>query len=85
VTVRLIIWGLAAAILMGAIWWIYEAGRSSVLTEQAVAAADAERKRVKNDATLRDLPDYDLCLRSLRLSGLRDFTPCDELRGLARE
>ena len=84
-TAKLIIWGLAAALLLGAVWSIYNRGRTSVLTEQAVAAADAERKRVKNDATLRDLPDFDLCVRSLRLSGLRDFTPCDELRGLASE
>lgn len=63
---------------------LYQRGRTSVLTQQAVAAASAEKDRVKGDAKLRSLPEYDLCVRYLRSSRL-PIEPCDELRGVESE
>jgi hypothetical protein len=81
-TLKLVVWILAGVLIVGGLWWVYESGRVSVKTEQAVAAVSAEKKRVSNDAVLRNLPDFDLCVRNLRFNGVRDFSPCDELRGV---
>lgn len=81
-TARLLVWITAAVLVIGGVFYVYEYGRTSVKTEQAVAAVSAEKKRVSNDAVLRNLPDFDLCVRNLKFNGVRDFSPCDELRGV---
>lgn len=82
ITAKLVIWFLAAALVLGGITLVYQRGKKSVYQEQAVAAVSAEKKRVSNDAVLRNLPDFDLCVRNLKFNGVRDFSPCDELRGV---
>ena len=81
-TLKLVVWILAGVLIVGGLWWVYESGRVSVKTEQAVAAVSAEKKRVSNDAVLRNLTDFDLCIRNLKFNGVRDFSPCNELRGV---
>lgn len=43
-----------------------------------------ERERVKDDATTRNLSDYDFCVQSLRRRGVQS-ADCEQLRGLAQE
>jgi hypothetical protein len=46
------------------------AGRTAVLSEIALKAAEAEKERVSDDAALSKLSDRDLCVRSLRAGGM---------------
>jgi hypothetical protein len=57
----------------------YEDGRSSVQIEQATEAARLEKERVADDANLRNLPDYDLCVRSLNARRM-SVDECDVMR-----
>lgn len=59
----------------------YQDGRSAVHIEQATEAARLEKERVADDANLRNLPDYDLCVSGLRARRL-PVDECDVLRGL---
>lgn len=43
-----------------------------------------ERERVRDDAKMRNLSDYDFCIQSLRRRGLQS-ADCEQLRGLAAE
>lgn len=56
-------------------------GRAAVYIEQATEAARLEKERVTDDANLRNLPDYDLCVSGLRARRL-PVDGCDVLRGL---
>ena len=56
-------------------------GRQQAKTEQLQSDINAERERVKNDAKLRSLSDYDFCVVSLRRRGLQS-ADCKQLRGL---
>jgi hypothetical protein len=59
-------------------------GRQQAKTEQLQSDIKAERERVKDDAKLRSLSDYDFCVVSLRRRGLQS-ADCEQLRGLAAE
>lgn len=43
-----------------------------------------ERERVRDDAKMRNLSDYDFCVQSLRRRGVQS-ADCEQLRGLAEE
>jgi hypothetical protein len=60
------------------------AGRQQAKTEQLQTDIKAERERVKDDAKLRSLSDYDFCVVSLRRRGLQS-ADCEQLRGVATE
>lgn len=77
---------IVAAISIGIVWsvaTIRDNERLTIEAQRAQKAADAERKRIKDDAIVRDLSDYELCTRHLR--GVRDISACEQLRGLATE
>lgn len=59
-------------------------GRQQAKTEQLQSDIKAERERVKDDAKLRSLSDYDFCVVSLRRRGLQ-HADCEQLRGVAAE
>lgn len=59
-------------------------GRQQAKTEQLQSDIKAERERVKDDAKLRSLSDYDFCIVSLRRRGLQS-ADCEQLRGLEAE
>lgn len=59
-------------------------GRQQAKTEQLQSDIKAERERVKDDAKLRSLSDYDFCVVSLRRRGLQS-ADCEQLRGVAAE
>lgn len=59
-------------------------GRQQAKTEQLQSDIKAERERVKDDAKLRSLSDYDFCVVSLRRRGLQS-ADCEQLRGVATE
>lgn len=59
----------------------YQDGRAAVKIEQATEAARLEKERVADDANLRNLPDYDLCVRSLNARRM-PVDECDVLRRL---
>jgi hypothetical protein len=59
-------------------------GRQQAKTEQLQTDIKAERERVKDDAKLRSLSDYDFCVVSLRRRGLQS-ADCEQLRGVATE
>lgn len=59
-------------------------GRQQAKTEQLQSDIKAERERVKDDAKLRSLSDYDFCVVSLRRRGLQS-ADCEQLRGMAAE
>lgn len=56
-------------------------GRALVIVEQAAADRKAEIERKGDDAKLRGMSDFDLCVDSLRSRGL-PVNVCDELRWL---
>ena len=58
-------------------------GRDAYIANQAAATAKAELERKGDDAKLQGMSDFDLCVAGL--GGLRDASPCDELRGLHGE
>lgn len=62
---------------------IQNSERAKIEAERAQSAADAERERIKDDAALRNLSDYELCTRHLR--GVRDISACEQLRGVPPE
>lgn len=72
----------------GAVIWtvkmLRDDGARQVRLEMARQAADAERERIKDDAKLRSLSDYDLCVGALRSRGM-PIAACDELRGVSGE
>lgn len=55
-------------------------GRAAAKLEQAQASANAERERKMNDAKLRALSDFDLCVNTLRSRKLHTDA-CEQLRG----
>jgi len=59
-------------------------GHQQAKTEQLQTDIKAERERVKDDAKLRSLSDYDFCVVSLRRRGLQS-ADCEQLRGVAAE
>lgn len=75
--------GFLLFLALNALLWLPAArneGRATLIAEQAAADRKAELERKNDDAKLRGMSDYDLCvdgLRSRRLS----ISPCDELRG----
>ena len=78
---------IVAAISIGIIWsvaTIRDNERLTIEAERAQKAADAERERIKDDAALRNLSDYELCARHL-LWVRNDISACEQLRGMAPE
>ena len=79
--------GLAAFLMMqavNALWLLPRArqeGRAAYIAEQAAADRKAEIERKGDDAKLRGMSDYDLCVDSLRSRRLHT-DPCDVLRGV---
>lgn len=59
-------------------------GWQQAKTERLQSDIKAERERVKDDAKLRSLSDYDFCVVSLRRRGLQS-ADCEQLRGVAAE
>ncbi|MEJ5084851.1 hypothetical protein [Brucella pseudogrignonensis] len=59
-------------------------GRQQAKTEQLQSDIKAERERVKDDAKLRSLSDFDFCVVSLRRRGMQS-ADCEQLRGVAAE
>ncbi|MDX0057966.1 hypothetical protein GOC19_16155 [Sinorhizobium meliloti] len=67
--------------------WLPQArqeGRDQYIAEQAAADSKAEIERKGDDAKLRSMSDYDLCVDGLRSRRLPS-EPCDELRGIRSE
>ncbi len=65
--------------------WRGEAeGRAELKAEIASAALAVERERVKDDARLSGLSDYDLCVRHLEPRGM-PVDACLQLRGVQTE
>jgi len=54
-------------------------GREQYIAEQAAADRKAELERKGDDAKLRNMSDYQLCLDGLRSRGMSDA--CEQLRG----
>lgn len=84
---------LGAVSAFGAFWslnallWLPQAreeGRAAYVAEQAAADHKAEIERKGDDAKLRGMSDYDLCVDGLRSRRLHT-DPCDVLRGLRPE
>jgi hypothetical protein len=79
--------GLAAFLMMqavNALWLLPRArqeGRATYIAEQAAADRKAEIERKGDDAKLRGMSDYDLCVDGLRSRRL-PVEPCDILRGV---
>lgn len=72
---------------VNAFLWLPEArkeGRATLIAEQAAADRKTELERKNDDAKLRGMSDYDLCVGGLRSRGL-SIDPCDELRGVREE
>lgn len=59
-------------------------GYQQAAIEQFTADIKARHERVKDDAKLRALSDYDFCVLSLRRRGM-PVHDCDVLRGLPQE
>ncbi len=78
---------IALALLAGITWLhhsAYRQGREAVEAEAAKAAATAERERIKDDARLQGLSDYQLCADYVGARGLPDDT-CKSLRRVPAE
>lgn len=79
--------GFALFSALNALLWLPAArneGRDLYIAEQAAADRKSEIERKGDDAKLRKMSDYDLCvdgLRSRRLS----IDACEQLRGLQPE
>lgn len=82
-----------AAATFGVFWsfnallWLPQAreeGRATYVAEQAAADRKAEIERKGDDAKLRDMSDYDLCVDGLRSRRL-PVGACNILRGLRAE
>lgn len=76
----------AALVVACLVWPIasWTGGQSAVATYQneiATKAAQVEKERVADDARLRNLPDYDLCVRALSARRM-PVDECDVLRGI---
>ncbi|MDX0127402.1 hypothetical protein GOC15_22770 [Sinorhizobium meliloti] len=72
---------------VNALLWLPQArdeGRATLIAEQAAANRKAELERKNDDAKLRGMSDYDLCVDGLRSRGL-SIDPCNELRGVRAE
>lgn len=82
--------GLAMFLVMqafNAVWLLpraREEGRAAYIAEQAAADRKAEIERKGDDAKLRGMSDYDLCVDGLRSRRL-PVDPCDVLRGVRQE
>ncbi|MBK0022077.1 hypothetical protein IAE29_12160 [Ochrobactrum sp. S46] len=75
----------AACIIAGSSYLLGKReGRQQVKTEQLQSDVKAERERVKDDAKLRSLSDYDFCVVSLRRRGLQS-ADCEQLCRMATE
>ncbi|MEO1110089.1 MAG: hypothetical protein AAFX90_19420 [Pseudomonadota bacterium] len=66
-----------AAKIYGETRW--RAGYEAHKLEMVEAAAQAERERIKDEARLKDLSDYELCADYLASRGL-PFEDCEQLR-----
>ncbi len=69
---------------LNALLWLphaREEGRAAYIAEQAAADRKVEIERKGDDAKLRGMSDYDLCVDGLRFRRL-PVEPCDVLRGL---
>lgn len=69
---------------LNALLWLPQAreeGRAAYVAEQAAADRKAEIERKGDDAKLRGMSDYDLCVGGLRSRRL-PIDACDVLRGL---
>lgn len=76
---------LAACIIAGGGYLLGKReGRQQAKNEQLQSDIKAERERVRDDAKLRSLSDYDFCVVSLRRRGLQP-ADCEQLRGVAAE
>ncbi|WP_408913792.1 hypothetical protein [Brucella pseudogrignonensis] len=76
---------IAACIIAGGSYLLGKReGRQQAKTEQLQSDIKAERERMKDDAKLRSLSDYDFCVVSLRRRGLQS-ADCEQLRGVATE
>lgn len=73
-------------LLMVAVWLpaARREGEAGYIARQAVADTRAELQRKNDDAKLRKMSDYDLCVAGLRSRGLR-IDACEQLRGLQPE
>lgn len=76
---------LAAAIVYPIAHWKGDTqGYNRRVAEVAAANAKAELERTHDNATLRDMSDYNLCVSGLRGNGM-PIDACDELRGVSVE
>lgn len=64
---------------------IQNSERAKIEAERAQSAADAERERIKDDAIVRNLSDYELCTRHLNRGGVRIDDACGALLGVPPE
>lgn len=77
----------AAAIVAGLIVWQVATrvgegrGYDRAKAEQAAANYKAELERKRDNETLRNMSNYDLCVSDLSSRGL-PIDPCQQLRGL---
>lgn len=65
-------------------WRGDDAGYSRRVAEIAAASARAELERKQDNAELRQMSDYDLCVAGLVGRGV-SIEPCEQLRGLHQE
>lgn len=73
--------------LANALWIIPAAkrdGRAAYVAEQAAADRKAELERKGDDAKLKGMSDFDLCVDGLR-SRRMQVSACEQLRGLPAE
>lgn len=77
----------ASFMALNALLWLPAArdeGRAAYVAEQAAADRKAEIERKGDDAKLRGMSDYDLCVDGLRSRRL-PVSPCEQLRGDGEE
>lgn len=73
--------------LVNTLWFLPRArneGRAAVIAEQAAANQKAELERKGDDAKLRNMSDYDLCVDGLRARRL-PTDGCSVLRGISQQ
>lgn len=61
--------GIVVALVTGALWYAYQRGAESERLDAMRKSVEVLRERAKNDATIRDMSDRDLCIE---LGGLPD-------------
>ena len=81
---------IAVLLLVGvaALTGAFQCGKYKQRQEDAIQQLQsdirAERERVKDDAKIRNLSDYDFCIQSLHRRGVQS-ADCEQLRGLAQK